>query len=82
MLEPSDTDLWARSGAGDRDAFGELFDRHARVIYNYCFRRIGNWATAEDVLSVVFLEAWRRRRKELPPGKVLPWSSELRRTSS
>jgi DNA-directed RNA polymerase specialized sigma24 family protein len=46
---------------------------HARVIYNYCFRRIGNWATAEDLLSVVFLEAWRRRDKELPPDKVLPW---------
>jgi RNA polymerase sigma factor (sigma-70 family) len=25
------------------------------------------------LLSVVFLEAWRRRDKELPPGKVLPW---------
>jgi RNA polymerase sigma factor (sigma-70 family) len=25
------------------------------------------------VLSVVFLEAWRRRDKKLPPDKVLPW---------
>ena len=72
-MEPSDADLWARSRVGDREAFGVLFDRHAQLIYNYCFRRIGNWATAEDVLSVVFLEAWRRRDKELPPDKVLPW---------
>jgi RNA polymerase sigma factor (sigma-70 family) len=72
-MEPSDADLWARSRVGDREAFGVLFDRHAQVIYNYCFRRIGNWATAEDALSVVFLEAWRRRDKELPPDKVLPW---------
>ena len=72
-MEPSEADLWARSRAGDREAFGALFDRHARVIYNYCFRRVGNWATAEDLLSVVFLEAWRRRDKELPPDKVLPW---------
>jgi RNA polymerase sigma-70 factor (ECF subfamily) len=28
---------------------------------------------AEDLLSLVFLEAWRRRDKQLPPGKVLPW---------
>jgi RNA polymerase sigma-70 factor, ECF subfamily len=72
-LEPSDADLWARSRAGDGDAFGLLFDRHARLIYNYCFRRIGNREAAQDMLSMTFLEAWRRREKELPADKVLPW---------
>ena len=72
-MEPSDAELWNRSRAGDRDAFGALFDRHAKAIYNYCFRRIGSWATAEDLLSVVFIEAWRRRDKDLPPAMVLPW---------
>jgi RNA polymerase sigma factor (sigma-70 family) len=71
-MERSDADLWTRSRAGDRDAFGALFERHANAIGNYCFRRVGSWATAEDMLSI-FLEAWRRRDKELPPGKVLPW---------
>ena len=73
VVEPSDADLWARSRAGDAEAFGLLFDRHAGLIYNYCFRRIGNRATAQDLLSMVFLEAWRRRDKELPADKVLPW---------
>jgi RNA polymerase sigma factor (sigma-70 family) len=72
-MELEDSILWARSGAGDADAFTVLFERHAKAIYNYCFRRIGDWGAAEDMLSVVFLEAWRRRDKELPPGKVLPW---------
>jgi RNA polymerase sigma factor (sigma-70 family) len=72
-MEPSDASLWARSRAGDADAFGLLFERHARAIYNYCFRRIGKRATAQDLLSIVFLEAWRRRDKELPADKVLPW---------
>jgi RNA polymerase sigma factor (sigma-70 family) len=72
-MELSDTELWTRSRAGDRDAFGALFERHAKAIGNYCFRRVGSWTTAEDMLSVVFLEAWRRRDKELPPDKVLPW---------
>ena len=72
-VEPSDASLWARSRAGDADAFGLLFERHAKSIYNYCFRRLGDWAIAEDMLSVVFLEAWRRRDKELPESKVLPW---------
>jgi RNA polymerase sigma-70 factor (ECF subfamily) len=72
-MEPSDATLWKRSRAGDRDAFAELFERHAREIYNYCFRRVGRWATAEELLSVVFLEAWRHRHKKLPPDKVLAW---------
>jgi RNA polymerase sigma-70 factor (ECF subfamily) len=72
-MDASDADLWTRSRAGDRDAFGALFERHARAIYNYCFRRIGSWTTAEDMLSVVFIEAWRRRDQDLPPDKVLPW---------
>lgn len=72
-MEPSDATLWARSRAGDAEAFGLLFERHAEAIYNYCFRRLGDWVAAEDTLSIVFLEVWQRRDKELPPDKVLPW---------
>lgn len=73
FVELSDEILWARVGADDHDAFGLLFERHARAIYNYCFRMTGSWASAEDLLSLVFLEAWRRRKKELADGLVLPW---------
>lgn len=72
-MELSDAQLWARSRAGDADAFGLLFERYARLIYNYCFRRLGNRATAQDMLSMVFLEAWRRRDTELRLDTALPW---------
>jgi RNA polymerase sigma-70 factor (ECF subfamily) len=72
-MEHEDSSLWSRSGTGDADAFGLLFERHAKAIYNFCFRRTGSWEAAEDLLSIVFLVAWRRRNQELPPGKVLPW---------
>lgn len=72
-MELGDDALWSRARTGDADAFGALFERHTTAIYNYCFRRIADWAAAEDLVSIVFLEAWRRREKELPPGKVLPW---------
>ena len=72
-MVPSDAILWARSRDGDEEAFGLLFDRHGDAIYNYCFRRIGNWATAEDLLSIVFLEAWQQRKRDLPGDKILPW---------
>lgn len=69
----SDTELWDLSRRGDTDAFGLLFERHAKQIYNYCFRATGDWTTAEDLLSLTFLEAWRRRGTELAEGKVLAW---------
>jgi RNA polymerase sigma-70 factor (ECF subfamily) len=72
-MEPDDSSLWLRSCDGDADAFGVVFERHATAIYNYCYRRVGNWAVAEDLLSIVFLEAWRRRDKAIETGKALPW---------
>ena len=58
--ETTDEELWRRASAGDRDAFGDLFERHARAIYNFCFRSTGEWAAAEDLASATFLHAWRR----------------------
>ncbi len=72
-VELDDSVLWSRARSGDSEAFGMLFERHGRTIYNYCFRRVGSWAVAEDLVSIVFLEAWRRVDKPLPSGKELPW---------
>lgn len=69
----TDRKLWARVGGGDREAFGVLFDRHARSVYNFCFRRVADWAIAEDLTSVVFLQAWRHRWEPLRGDSVLPW---------
>ncbi|WP_405020850.1 RNA polymerase sigma factor [Kitasatospora sp. NBC_00070] len=64
----------ARVRAGDRDAFGLLFDTHARAVYNHVFRLTGDWSTAEDVMSLTFLEAWRRHdRIEAEGGSLRPW---------
>lgn len=52
-----------RVRAGDPDAFRALFDEHVRSVYNHAFRLTGNWSTAEDVVSVAFLEAWRLRER-------------------
>lgn len=70
----SDADLWIRVTAHDGEAFAVLFDRHANKIYNHCFRRSADWSMAEDLTSVVFLEAWRKRRQvRLHDESVLPW---------
>lgn len=71
--EPTDDALWGLVQRGDSAGLATLFRRHADAIYNYCFRRVGDWAIAEELVSIVFLEAWRRRDAEVQPGKVLPW---------
>jgi RNA polymerase sigma factor (sigma-70 family) len=68
------TSLRGRLRAGDPAAFRELFDADADAIYRYAARALGDRTTAEDVLSLTFLEAWRLRERLLPDGdSVRPW---------
>jgi RNA polymerase sigma-70 factor, ECF subfamily len=73
VSEVSDRVLWDRARDGDAAAFGDLFERHADRIYNYCFRRTADWAVAEDLTSATFLLAWRGvRRESLQAESALP----------
>jgi RNA polymerase sigma factor (sigma-70 family) len=72
----SDHQLWAQAtGQFAGPAFGELFERHGDRVHRHCFHKTGSVATAEDLTSVVFLEAWRRRQdvRFSEDGSVLPW---------
>lgn len=68
----TDAHLVKRAQDGEGAAFGLLFERHSTAIYNFCFRRVGDWSVAEDLLSIVFLVAWRRLEKA-PPDNVVSW---------
>ncbi|WP_191839243.1 RNA polymerase sigma factor [Catellatospora chokoriensis] len=74
IMQRSDGQLWADAADGDQAAFGLLFDRHVRAVYNHCFRLCASWSTAEDATQAVFLTAWRRRSDiRLVDGSALPW---------
>ena len=67
-------ELRARIRDGDAGAFEEVFDAYARSVYNHAFRLTGDWSTAEDVVSLTFLEAWRLRgRLDAEGGSPRPW---------
>jgi RNA polymerase sigma factor (sigma-70 family) len=57
----SDRDLWERARSGDAEAFGDLYERHARAVQSYCLWRTADLQAAEDATATVFLEAWRKR---------------------
>jgi RNA polymerase sigma factor (sigma-70 family) len=73
LSEAADGDLLAMAGS-EPEALGELFRRYSRSVYAYCARQTGNLDLAEDLTSVVFMEAFRRRRKlQLSNASALPW---------
>jgi RNA polymerase sigma factor (sigma-70 family) len=49
-----------------------LFERYWRPVRAYALRRAPDSATADDVVSEVFLTAW-RRIDDIPEGSELPW---------
>ena len=56
-LEINEADVLMRASQGDRDAFGELYERYIDRIYNYVYYRTGNMHDAEDLTARVFQRA-------------------------
>ncbi|WP_190024008.1 RNA polymerase sigma factor [Streptomyces hiroshimensis] len=66
--------IQARIRSGDPGAFRQLFDDHAQLVHRHAVRVTGDWATAEDVVSLTFLEAWRLRERLRDEGdSPRPW---------
>lgn len=57
----SDRHLLGRVDSGDQAAFASLFDEYVGSVYRFAARRLGSPADAEDLTSIVFMTAWRRR---------------------
>lgn len=66
MTPISDIALWERARAGDAGAFGALYERHARAVQAFFLWRTADPPLAEDLTSIVFLEAWGKRTRIAP----------------
>ncbi|WP_063754227.1 MULTISPECIES: RNA polymerase sigma factor [unclassified Streptomyces] len=60
-----DRSLRARIRAGDTQAFARLFQDHAQAVHGHAARWLGDQSSAEDVVSLTFLETWRLRERLL-----------------
>lgn len=69
-----DRQIVRRMAGGDHHALGELYDRHARLLYSLALRIVRERADAEDVLQEAFAQVWcQAERFEAARGTVAGW---------
>lgn len=57
LPELTDDEILIKAVAGDKDAFGILYERYVSRIYTYIYYRTGNTHDAEDLTARVFYRA-------------------------
>jgi RNA polymerase sigma-70 factor (ECF subfamily) len=79
MQTTSDEVLIGRIAHGDRLAMQVLFGRHHVRVYRFVLRLVRNEATAEDVISEVFLDIWRQAGKFEGRSAASTWMLSIAR---
>jgi RNA polymerase sigma-70 factor (ECF subfamily) len=79
MQTTSDEVLIARIAGGDRLAMQVLFARYHVRVYRFVLRLVRNEATAEDLISEVFLDIWRQAGKFEGRSAVSTWMLSIAR---
>ncbi len=71
---PTDGELLARIGRGDRRAFEDLYRRYARPVLGLALRRLGDRGRAEEAVQETFLSVWRAAHTYAPDrGRPAAW---------
>lgn len=70
---PTDADLVAATLAGDREAFGQLYDRHARKVRAVVAAVSGDWSAVEDMTQDCFLRAYRKLHTLRDRDRISAW---------
>jgi len=76
-LEYIEEEILSRASQGDRDAFGQLYERYVERIFNYVYYRTGNLHDAEDLTARVFQRAMNHIKNYTDRG--VPFSAWLYR---
>jgi len=72
--EESDAALWLEVTSGTSSSFDVIYDRYRRQVFRKAYMLTADVGDAEEVMAMVFLEAWRRRGEvRIVDGSLLPW---------
>ena len=50
--------LLSLAAQGDKEAYGELYERYLKEIYRYAYFRLGDQTEAEDITANTFMKTW------------------------
>jgi len=79
----NDLELIAQISRRDRQAFDNLYDRYAQIIFNLCVRILKDTAEAEDVLQEIFVQIWKEaERFDASRASVKTWIFTIARSRS
>jgi RNA polymerase sigma-70 factor (ECF subfamily) len=67
---------------GDRHAIRVLLERYQLVVYRFALRLTGNGASAEDIVSEVFLELWRHAARFEGRARLSTWILAIARNKA
>src|SRR4029453_9783803 len=62
---------------GDASAFAALAERYRRELHVHCYRMLGSFDDAEDLVQETFLRAWRARERFQGGPRVRAWVYRL-----
>ena len=75
-----DSTLLSRLLQKDVNAFEQLYDRHARLVYGLVLRILQQASTSEEVVQDVFLQLWRNAEQyDESRGPFVPWLCTMAR---
>lgn len=72
-------DVVARAVAGDREAFGALYDAHVERVYRFVSFQVGEPGVALDLTQDVFVAAMRGIGRLRQPSRFEPWLLRIAR---
>jgi len=78
-LAATDATLVLKVLNGDSAAFGELYDRYARLVRSICYDSTRDVEHAQDLAQEVFLRAYAKLNKLKEPDRFGPWLVSIAR---
>jgi len=79
---PPDDRMLARDARTDRDAFAQLYRRHADRVYRYLLVRLADQHLAQDVTAQTFLAALERLATYRGEGEFITWLLAIARNKA
>jgi RNA polymerase sigma-70 factor (ECF subfamily) len=83
LTTTDDVQLLRQVSQRDRQAFAQLYDRYAGVLYSTIYRVLNNPDEASDVLQDVFLQIWEKAPSYDPAlGRPFSWTLTMARNKA